>query len=144
MSSAISGVHCERSTRKPSSFTPTAWPAYSRSDMGDSLVGVRWHGRDDTFARERHPRRDRQRSRGQQPIPVEAAERQLAGVIDAALAEQAERAQTRERERARQRLGLVVEVDEQRLAVAGLDETVGMAVEAFVQAAVRHGAEQVV
>ena len=56
-------------------------------------------------------------------------EGQLGEVVEAALLEQPQRAHTREREGARERLGLVVEVEEQCLAGTGLDEAVRVAIE---------------
>jgi hypothetical protein len=60
-------------------------------------------------------------------VPVELGEGQLAEVVQARFAEQrqAEPAGVA----AGERFGVVVEVDEQRLAAASLDEAVGVAVE---------------
>jgi hypothetical protein len=58
-----------------------------------------------------------------------STERELAPVVDRRLGEQPERPHRRQRVGAGQRLGVVVEIDEQGLAVAGLDETVGVSVE---------------
>ena len=64
---------------------------------------------------------------GQQAVPVELLEGQLAQVVQAGLAEQ------RQAQAggivSGERLGVVVEVDQQGLAGAGLDEAVGVAVE---------------
>src|SRR6266508_6035806 len=87
-----------------------------------SLLGV--------FAGHRHMRRQRDGPPGQQQVPVHPAERQLAPVVDLGLFEQGERADAANRVLAGQRLGVVVEVDEQALAVAGLHEAVGVPVEA--------------
>ena len=62
----------------------------------------------------------------QQGVPVEPLEHQLAEVVHAALLQQ--RHADAGGEVAGQRLGVVVEVDQQRLAEAGLDEAVGVAV----------------
>src|SRR5436190_14696548 len=76
----------------------------------------------------RHGRADaRDVAAGEQAVPVELLEGQLAEVVQAGRPEQ------RQPQAAGvvpgQRLGVVVEVDEQRLAAAGLDEAVGVPVE---------------
>ena len=68
---------------------------------------------------------------GQQAVPVEPLEHQLAEVVEPRLLEQ--RQADAGRVVARQRLGVVVEVDQQRLVEAGLDEAVGVPVEAGVE-----------
>ena len=68
---------------------------------------------------------------GQQAVPVEPLEHQLAEVVEPRLLQQ--RQPDRAREVPGERLGVVVEVDEQRLVEAGLDEAVGVAVEAGVE-----------
>src|SRR5205823_3906777 len=77
----------------------------------------RGHGRPDTW----------QLAPGQEPVPVEPLEHQLSEVVQARLLEQRERAE-RVREATRQRLGAVVEVDQQGLVEARLDEAVGVSV----------------
>ena len=64
----------------------------------------------------------------QQHVPVERLEGELGEVVEPRLGQQRKRAEVRLGEAARQRLGLVVEVDQQRLVKARLDEAVGMTV----------------
>ena len=64
-------------------------------------------------------------------MPVDPLERELAEVVEPRLAQQ--RQPERGGEVAGQRLGLVVEVDQQRLVEAGLDEAVGVPVVAGVE-----------
>src|SRR5579859_1308441 len=122
---AISSVHCAGSSRNPSSLTVTSWPAYV-------LVGISVPLPCDVLAGDRHPARHaRYLPAGQQDVPVEPAEGELAEVVEPGLTQQ--RQPDPAREPARQRLGVVVEVDEQRLAEAALDEAVRVAVEDSVR-----------
>src|SRR5665213_4567185 len=68
---------------------------------------------------------------GQEAVPVEGLEHQLAQVVEARLLEK--RQPHRGRVVPGQRLGVVVEVDEERLAEPGLDEAVGVPVEAGIE-----------
>ena len=68
---------------------------------------------------------------GQEHVPVEPLEGELPEVVEAGLAQQ--RQADAAGEPPRDRLGVVVEVDQQRLAEAAFDEAVGMAVEAGAQ-----------
>src|SRR5215472_15975239 len=67
----------------------------------------------------------------QQHVPVELLESELAEVVEAGLLQQ--RQADGPREPPGDRLGLVVVVDEERLAEAALDEAVGVAVEPRAQ-----------
>ena len=64
----------------------------------------------------------------QQHVPVERLERELGQVVQSRLGQQRKRAEVRLGVAAGQRLGLVVEVDQQRLVKARLDEAVRMTV----------------
>lgn len=68
---------------------------------------------------------------GQQAVPVQPLEGELAEVVGVRLLQQ--RQADGGREVAGQRLGVVVEVDEQGLVEAGLDEAVGVSVVRRVQ-----------
>ena len=63
-------------------------------------------------------------------IPVGPFEGDLAYVIDVGLFHQRDRAHIRQWEASFQRFHVIVEVDEQRFVVTGLDEAVRVAVEA--------------
>ena len=62
-------------------------------------------------------------------MPVDPLEQQLGEVVRARLAQQRERAEVLERVAPGQRLDVVVEVDQEGLVEAGLDEAVGVTVE---------------
>ena len=104
--------------------------------MGDMVSPVVrwWRG----LARSGHGRADAgDVTAGQQAVPVEPLEHELAEVVETRLLEQWQSQPSRVV--AGQRLGVVVEVDEQRLVEAGLDEAVGVAVEAGFERLVRPG-----
>ncbi|MPM62456.1 hypothetical protein SDC9_109328 [bioreactor metagenome] len=102
--------------------------------MGTSVLLV--------LAGHRHQCRDGQFVSGQQQSPVDLLEGELAQMVHAGTAEQLQRPDARQRVGAGQRLGVVVEVEQQRLAAAGLDEAVGVAVELVRhRPAVDHGEE---
>ena len=102
------------------------------------------HHSDEQYCRpHRHAGGDRQRAAREQRVPIQPSKREFAEMIDSRLFEKAHRSEPRDRERARKRLGLVVEVDEQRLAKAGLDETVRVAVEPVVQTSTGNRVQQV-
>src|SRR5690606_32662175 len=103
---------------KPSSSTWISWP--SIVVMGMSVLQA-------VFAGHGHVRRERDGTTGQQDVPVDPAEGQLAEVVGPGLLEQSHRPDHRHRVPPGQRLGVVVEVDEQRLVVPTLHEAVGMA-----------------
>src|SRR6266545_4406127 len=98
--SASVSSHCFASTRKPSASTAGA------------IVVM-----DPPFG-------NRQRPSGQQRVPVEPFETELAEVVQPRLGEQRQRP-----EAARLRLDVVVEVDQQRLLEPGLDEAARSSVE---------------
>ena len=64
-------------------------------------------------------------------MPVEPLEHELPKMVEPGLGQQ--RQTDAGRIVARQRLGVVVEVDQQGLVEAGLDEAVGVAVEALIE-----------
>ena len=81
------------------------------------------------LARHGHQRGHRDRPALEEQVPIRPLESQLADVIQVALLEEGEGAHTGDRVLAGERLSVVVEVDEQALAVTALDEAVGVAVE---------------
>src|SRR6266496_5659344 len=123
--SASRSFHCCGSVRKPSASTSTLVSAIMVAVIlsslacvgGDALLAGGWHRRAE--AGDLPPR--------QQRVPVDPLEHQFAEVVEPGLAQQRQRAEV-----AGQRLGLVVEVDQQRLVETGLDEAVGVAVVARV------------
>src|SRR6266566_6265502 len=116
---AICSFHCSGSGRKPSASTSTeASPIRvmvivgllcSGVDGGALLAGGRHLGAD-----------ARDLAAGQERVPVDPLEGELAEMVEPRLAQQRQPEGTREV--AGQRLGLVVEVDQQRFVEAGLDE----------------------
>src|SRR6266540_1527614 len=130
MPSAISSFHCSGCVRKPSASTSTALSAIS-TVISSSFS----YSRRDSLARGRHLRPDeRQLPPRQQHVPVEPLEHELAEMVEPRLPQQRERA-GRRRESSRPRLLVVVEVDQERLLEPGLDEAVGVPVEARDQVA---------
>src|SRR5579864_5068866 len=128
-SGAISSVHCSGWTKKPSSLSSTTEVAMVNVDTSDLLVG--WAG-DPRLAGRGHRRADpRDVTAGQEAVPVEPLEHQLAEVVERGLLEQRETGG--DREVAGKRLCVVVEVDEQGFVEAGLDEAVGVPVEAGLE-----------
>src|SRR6266508_5493004 len=124
--SASRSFHCSGSVRKPSASTSMLVSAIIVAVMSSSLARVDWNvllaeGRQRRAEAGDLPPR-------QQRVPVDPLEHQFAEVVEPRLAQQRQRAEV-----ARQRLGLVVEVDQQCLVEAGLDETVGVAVVARVE-----------
>src|SRR6266545_5306341 len=128
-SRAIRSFHSCVSVRKPSASMSTLVSAIIVAVISSSLARV---GRDMFLAGGWHrgseagdfpPR--------QQCVPVDPLEQQLAEVVEPRLAQQ--RQPECGGEVAGERLGLVVEVDQQRLMEAGLDEAVGVAVVAGVE-----------
>src|SRR5581483_2885200 len=104
IASAICSFHCSASVRNPSASTSTGASAIRGVVMSCLLSAVNGD-----------------------PL-LDPLEGELAEVIQARLAQQGKRAESG-REPAGQRLGLVVEVDQQRLVEAGFDEAVRMPVE---------------
>ncbi len=98
------------------------------------LVGCCAHGSAPLSGHD-HPVVEGQLLAAKQQVPVHPAEAELPPVVDAALGQQGEGAGGREREASRERIRLVVEVDEDGLAFAGLDEAVGVAIEVGEQLA---------
>src|SRR6187200_1519778 len=117
---ASASSHWEGWVRKPSSLTSTSWPAMVVVLMVRAsplvLLGV--------FAGHRHAGGKRDGAAREQGVPVDVPERELADVVGVRLPQQLHRADLPEWEVAGQRLGLVVEVEQQGLLVAGLDEAV--------------------
>src|SRR4051794_29171011 len=142
IASATAGLHWELSSRNPSGLTSTWCPSYVRVVMACLLSG-RWQGFRGMLAPHGHAGGDRQRPAGEQGVPVDRPEGQLPPVIEAALAEQRQRADPRDGEMPRQRLDVVVEIDQQRPAEAALDEAVGVAVEPLLQRFAADRAQQV-
>src|SRR5581483_512495 len=126
IASAICSFHCSASVRNPSASTSTGASAIRGVVMscllsavnGDPLLAGRGHRRSDAG----------DVAAAEEGVPVDPLEGELAEVIQARLAQQGKRAESG-REPAGQRLGLVVEVDQQRLVEAGFDEAVRMPVE---------------
>src|SRR5918995_3767822 len=130
IASAIVSFHCSGSTRKPSASMSTGasairvmvivGPPCSGVD-GFALLAGCGHGRPDA----------RDLAARQECMPVDPLEGELAEVVEPRLAQ--ERQPEGGGEVARQRFGLVVEVDQQCLVEAGLDEAVGVAVVAALE-----------
>src|SRR5215472_10897523 len=98
--------------------------------QGSQRFGAR-RGRD-AFARARHAGAEAGNvPAGQQYVPVELLEAELAEMVQPGLFQQRQTGPAREP--AGNRLGVVVVVDEQRLAVPAFDEAVGVAIEAGTQ-----------
>ena len=119
----MASVHCSGSVKKPSSLRSTAVPAMVVVDMvsppwwpGVCLPAVGMVGAEAGEV-----------AAGQQAVPVDGLEQQLAEVVEPGLLEQ--RQPDRGRVVAGERFGVVVEVDEQGLVEPGLDEAVGVPVE---------------
>ena len=70
---------------------------------------------------------------GQEDVPVDPPEGHFAEMVEAGFAEQFHRSDRGEREGAGDRFLVVVEIEEEGLAVAGLDEAVGVSVETAAQ-----------
>src|SRR6266542_3297662 len=153
ISSPTCGVHCALSIRNPSSLVWTASPAYSCVGIDFSFLtftfGARGRllgsggGRNGALAGHGHPAGDRDISSRQEQIPVGPLEEELAPVVAASLLQQGERADQGQRKDAGQRFGLVIEVDQERLAFAALDETVRVSVELGLGTAAGDHGEQV-
>src|SRR6266540_5518363 len=127
---AICSFHCSGFVMKPSASTSTGASAIRVMVISFLLdLGV---DRRALLAGGRHRRADaRDLAAGQQRVPVDPLEHQLAEVVEPRLAQQ--RQPECAGEVAGERLGLVVEVDQQRLMEAGLDEAVGVTVVAGVE-----------
>ena len=114
---------------KPSESTSTGASAIRVMVM---VVSSRRDG--DVLAARRHGRADAgDVAPGEKHVPVDPLEGELAQVVDPRLAQ--ERQAELGREAPRQRLDLVVEVDQQRLVEARLDEAVGVSVVAGLELA---------
>src|SRR6266487_5108703 len=114
--SASRSFHCCGSVRKPSASTSTLVSAIIVAVISSSLARV---GRDRLLAGGGHRRADAgQLAPGQERVPVDPLERELAQVVEPRLAQQ--RQPEHGWKVAGQRLGLVIEVDQQRLVEAGL------------------------
>ena len=70
---------------------------------------------------------------GQEDVPIDPAEGHFAEVVEAGFGEEAHRAEGGEGEGAGDRFLVVVEIEQERFAVAGFDEAVGVAVEAAAE-----------
>src|SRR6266705_896544 len=140
IAAAICSFHCSGCVKKPSASTSTGASAIRVIVM--SLLLSSGVGRGHSLAGSRHRRaKARKIAPRQECVPVDRLEQQLAEVIEPGFAEQ--RQPDRGREVTGQRLGLVVEVDQQRFVEAGLDEAVGMPVEAGLELLVREVAGDV-
>src|SRR6266545_5306768 len=129
IASAIESFHCSALVMKPSASMSTGASAINVVVIVFSSLGVDWGA---LLAGGRHRGSDPgDLAAGQQGVPVEPLKHQLAEVIQARLAQKGQ-ADSRGKV-ARQRLDVVVEVDQQRLVEAGLDEAVRVTVVARVE-----------
>src|SRR3990172_2605190 len=130
ISSAICSFHWSGWVKNPSASTSTVVSAISSVVIGSSSGRGRW---DVLLARERHRRAEtRNLPPRQQHVPVHPLEHELAEVIETGLPQQRQ-GPGGCREAARKRLDVVVEVDEQGLVEARLDEAIRMAVVARIE-----------
>ena len=95
------------------------------------------------LAGQAHEAADRQWAAGHQHVPVDPAEGELSDVVEVALLEQAQGTDA-VGELPRQRLCVVVEVDEHGLLATGLDEAVRVTVELVSHLAACHELQEVV
>ena len=119
----MASVHWSGSVKNPSSLRSTSTPA----TVAVGMVSPPRRVRAGACRRWAWSSRAGEVAAGQQAVPVDRLEQELAEVVEPRLLQQ--RQADLGRVVAGQRLGVVVEVDEQRLVEPGLDEAVGVPVE---------------
>src|SRR6266540_3878542 len=148
IASPTCGVHSALSVRNPSSLVWTASPAYSRVGMHFSFLTLGaglWlrGGLDGTLPGHRHTAGDRYVPTRQEQVPIRPLEEELSPMIAARLLQEWHGTDDGQREDAGQWLGLVVEVNQEGLSLAALDEAVGVAVKLGQRALARDHPQQV-